>query len=164
MRYMRYAGCLRPAAAKQHSFKLWFYYSRMTSVKQEKKIQKPLSLFPIYLNWIKQKSKPTNWEQGFDASERLQALTYIFIRENNQMSWPRVIGITFQSFGLLWVCVCVCVCVCVLVAQSCLTLCDSMDCSPPGSSVHGILQTRILEWVAMPSLRGSSRPRDRTLV
>ena len=48
------------------------------------------------------------------------------------------------------VCVCVCVCVCVLVAQSCPTLCDPTDCSPPGSSVHGILQVRILEWVAMP--------------
>ena len=40
--------------------------------------------------------------------------------------------------------------------QSCLTLCDPMDCSLPGSSVHGILQARILEWVAMPPLRGSS--------
>ena len=39
-----------------------------------------------------------------------------------------------------------CVCVCVLVSQSCLTLCDSMDCSPPGSSVHGILQARILHF------------------
>ena len=47
-----------------------------------------------------------------------------------------------------------------LIAQSCLTLCDTMDCSPPGSSVHGILQTRTLEWVAMPSPRGSSQPRD----
>ena len=45
--------------------------------------------------------------------------------------------------------------------QSCLTLCDPMDCSPPGSSVHGILRARVLEWVAMPSSRGSSRPRDR---
>ena len=43
-----------------------------------------------------------------------------------------------------------------------LTLCDPMDCSPPGSSVHGILQTRILEWVAMLSSRGSSQPRDQT--
>ena len=42
----------------------------------------------------------------------------------------------------------------------CLTLCDSMDCSLPGSSVHGILQARILEWVVMPSSRGSSQPRD----
>ena len=40
--------------------------------------------------------------------------------------------------------------------QSCPILCDPMDCSLPGSSVHGILQTRILEWVAMPSSRGSS--------
>ena len=52
---------------------------------------------------------------------------------------------------------------CAKLFQSCLTLCDSMDCSPPGSSVHGILQARILEWVAMPSSRGSSLPRDRTL-
>ena len=43
--------------------------------------------------------------------------------------------------------------------QSCLTLHDPLDCSPPGSSVHGILQARILEWVAMPSSRGSSWPR-----
>ena len=61
-------------------------------------------------------------------------------------------------------CVCVCVCVCVLIAQSCLTLYDPMDCSLPGSSVHGILQSRILEWVAMSSSRGSSQPRDQTQV
>ena len=45
-----------------------------------------------------------------------------------------------------------CVCVC-LVTQLCLTLCDPMDYSPPGSSVHGILQARILEWVAIPFSR-----------
>ena len=44
--------------------------------------------------------------------------------------------------------------------QSCPILCDPMDCSPPGSSVHGILQVRIVEWVAMPYSRGSSGPRD----
>ena len=48
--------------------------------------------------------------------------------------------------------------------QPCLTLCDPMDCSPPGSSAHWILQARILEWVAMPSSRGSTRPRDQTHV
>ena len=46
--------------------------------------------------------------------------------------------------------------VCAKSLQSCLTLCDPLDCSPPVSSVHGILQARILEWVAMPSSRGSS--------
>ena len=52
----------------------------------------------------------------------------------------------------------------VLVAQTCPTLCDPTDCSLTGSSVHRLLQARILEWVAMPSSRGSSRPRDRTWV
>ena len=50
------------------------------------------------------------------------------------------------------------------IAQPCLTLYDPMDRSPPDSSVPGILQARILEWVAMPSSRGSSQPRNRTHV
>ena len=52
-----------------------------------------------------------------------------------------------------------CVCVCCRVR-----LCDPMDCSPPGSSVHGILQARILVWVAISSSKGSSQPRDQTYV
>ena len=52
---------------------------------------------------------------------------------------------------------------CVLVTQSCPTL-DPMDCSPPDSSVHEILWTRILEWLALPFSRGSSWPRDWTWV
>ena len=55
-----------------------------------------------------------------------------------------------------------CVCACVKFLQSCPTLCDHMACSPPGSSVNGILQARILEWIAMPSFRWSSWPRDQT--
>ena len=51
-----------------------------------------------------------------------------------------------------------------LVAQFCPILCNPMDCSPPGSSVCGISQARILEWVAMPSSRGSCQPRGRTRV
>ena len=51
-----------------------------------------------------------------------------------------------------------------LVAQSCLTLCNPMDCSLTGSSVHGILQARILEWVFIPFSRGSCWPRDQTRV
>ena len=49
-----------------------------------------------------------------------------------------------------------------LVIQSCPTLCSPTDCSPPGSSLHGILQPRILEWVAISSSEGSSSLRDRT--
>ena len=50
------------------------------------------------------------------------------------------------------------------VGQSCPTLRDPVDCRPPGSSVHGILQARILAWVAISFSRGSSQPRDRTRV
>ena len=51
-----------------------------------------------------------------------------------------------------------------LVAQSCPTLCNPMDCSLPGSSVHATLQARILEWVTVSFSRRSSRPRDQTQV
>ena len=54
---------------------------------------------------------------------------------------------------------CMHTCVC---TQSCLTVCNSTDCSTPGSSVHGIFQAKILEWVAISFFRGSSQPRDRT--
>ena len=53
---------------------------------------------------------------------------------------------------------------CVCVTQSCPTLCNCMDCSLPGSSVHGIFQARILEWVASSFSRGSSQSRDQTWV
>ena len=56
------------------------------------------------------------------------------------------------------------VCVCAKSLQSCLTLCDPMDCRLPDSSVHWILQARKLEWVAMTPSRGSSQPRDRTCI
>ena len=55
-------------------------------------------------------------------------------------------------------------CVVFKLLQPCPTLCSPMDCSPPGSSVHGILLARILKWVAIPSSRESSQPRDRTQV
>ena len=62
-------------------------------------------------------------------------------------------------------CVCVCnVCMRAKLLPSCPTLFDPMDRSPPGSSVHGILQARILEWVAISYSRGSSQPRDQTHV
>ena len=55
-------------------------------------------------------------------------------------------------------------CCCCLDAQSCLTLCDSMDCKQPGSSVHGITQARIMEWVVISFSGGSSRPSDETCI
>ena len=70
----------------------------------------------------------------------------------------------FSSFWFLWIYCMFLICVCVLVTQLCLTLCDPMDCSLPGSSVHGVLQARILERVVGPFSRGSSRLRDWALV
>ena len=66
----------------------------------------------------------------------------------------------------IYVCLCVCACARthVKLLQLCPTLCNTMDCSPPGSSVHDILQARILEWVAIPFSRGSSPPRYWTWV
>ena len=52
----------------------------------------------------------------------------------------------------------------VLIAQLCQIVCNPMDCSPPGSTVHGILQARILEWIALPFSKGSFWPRDQTQV
>ena len=51
-----------------------------------------------------------------------------------------------------------------LVTKPCLTLCDPVDCSPPGSSVHGISQARVLEWAAISFSRGSSQPRNQTRI
>ena len=65
---------------------------------------------------------------------------------------PRVYGIPCVHHGMP--------CVLCSVSQPCATLCDPMDCCPPGSSVRGIFQARILEWVAISSSRGSFPPRD----
>ena len=64
----------------------------------------------------------------------------------------------FTYVALQPLCVCVCVCVHVQSLESYPALCDPMDCSPPGSSVHGILQARILEWVAILTSRGLPGP------
>ena len=61
-------------------------------------------------------------------------------------------------------CVCVCLCVSVLFTQPCSTLCDPVECSQSGSSVHGISQVKILEGVAFSCSWGSSRPRNQTCV
>ena len=69
------------------------------------------------------------------------------------------------EIGTLLPCSFLCVCVCVgSVAQSCLTLYNPMDCSPPGSCVNGISQARLLGWVAVSFSRGSSQSRDQTWV
>ena len=74
------------------------------------------------------------------------------------LTTKKYICILYHAFVYVTSNVCVCVCVC-LVPKSCLTLCDPMDCSQPGSSVHGICQVRILEWVVVPFSTDFANPR-----
>ena len=76
-------------------------------------------------------------------------------------AWEFVLLMSSQVILTWMVCSCCCVC---SVAQLCLSLCDPTDCSLPGSSIHGISQARMLEWVAVSFPRGSSQPRDQTCV
>ena len=91
---------------------------------------------------------------------------FLWVQANVSRCSFAVVPLTHCSYDLfilvdVLICEIVCVCVCV---QSCLSLWDPMDCSLPGSSIHGISLGRILEWVAISFSRGSSRPRDRTHV
>ena len=95
------------------------------------------------------------------ALEKLWNFTFIFYTPS---PWPSFLKVSFicvvqilsyQIHIYMFVCVC---------AQSCLTLCDSMNCSLPGSTVHGVFQAKILEWAANSYSRGSSQPKDWTHV
>ena len=70
----------------------------------------------------------------------------------------------YRAINPVYVCVCVREHACVCISHSALSVCNPMDCSPPGFSAHGILQARILEWVATAFSSGSSEPRDQTQV
>ena len=108
------------------------------------------------------------WVRIFDKSRVCLEDCTLILRD---LSWaPITITITFSKWDLqnlhrTCVCVCVCVCVCArTVVKSCLILFNPMDCSPPGSSVYGVFQTRILEWISISFCRESAWPRDRTCV
>ena len=115
-------------------------------------VKVPHPLWPTNQNILKKKKKTRN----NIVTNSIKTLKMVHIKKKS-----------FKQRVYKSPCVCVCVCVCVLcalVAQSCLTLCDPTDCSPPGFSVHGILQAQILEWIDISFSRGTSQPRDRTLV
>ena len=107
----------------------------------------------------------------FSRHQSFPQLTCKFLKIRNHVLYsfckPRTARIgDVDKILLHWLCCLpsVCVCVCVLVTQPGLTLCDPMDYYLSGSSVHRILQARILERVAISFSRASSRPRDRTRV
>ena len=78
-------------------------------------------------------------------------------RDDSTLQWLPVYFLSFVTIAILSL-------VCVLVAQSCPTICNPVDYSPSGSSVHRVLPARTLEWVTIPFSRCSSQPRDQTRV
>ena len=105
------------------------------------------------LGRITQPKSTVNWSHLTRKDTFFQSLSYLKRPLGEKIKTPvlpwKPLGISIS-------------CVCVLVIQLYLTLCHPMECSPQGSSVHGILQARILEWVAIPFSRGSAWPRDQT--
>ena len=110
--------------------------------------------------WPKRKNIYITWLNFYLRTGQIWGFwSFKYITGNHGFN---IFGFNYLSFNKYLstsVCVCVWVCVCVLVAQSCPTLYDPMDDSLPGSSVHGILQARVLEWVAISFSRGPSQPR-----
>ena len=94
-------------------------------------------------------------------TERLNIRGFLGSVTVDWVSSPSVSLAHSRHWMSVYCAVCASECLC---AHSCLTLCNPMHCSPPGSPVHGILQGRTLEWVAIPFSRGSSPPRDLTRV
>ena len=91
-----------------------------------------------------------------DISSLSHSIIFLYLDRDNQMrhlSFPNILNVR----------ICMCLCSCMLT-QSCPTLCDSMDCSPSGLSVHGVSKARILQQVATSYFRGSSWPRDQTCI
>ena len=117
--------------------------------------------FISFFEKLKKKKNTRKTHEGFLFTSKIFNQTRnAFINSTKGGFWTGFISwlvswMIQNVISLLWlfpsVCVCVCVCVCVLVARSCLTLCNPMDCSPPGSFVYRVFQARILEGVAMLS-------------
>ena len=108
-----------------------------------------LLLCPLWVSWTFQGNGnfPTKIDSDINQGKTL---------------WARTVCKQMSTISLVFWAINNHTCMCAKSLQPCLTLCNSVDCGLPGSSVHGILQARILEWVAIPSSRGSSWPRDQT--
>ena len=140
---------------KEHSFlrvwgEIYCDYINICSVSCEEpwKASSPLEIFPYFIfeNFLMAGCENVDMRWKNPTKRELANL------ESLKISRGEVIS-TWKNVKLK-----------VLVTQPRPTLCDPMDCGPPGSSVHGILQTRVLEWLAIPSSRESSWPRDQTLL
>ena len=115
----------------------------------------------LFFKWI------TNKDLWYSTGNSAQCYMAAWMGGEFGREWIHIyVQLSPSTVHLKLLQLCVHLCVCEKVIQLCLTLCDPMDCSLPGSSVHGILQARILEWVAVPFSRGSKpgiEPRSPTV-
>ena len=127
-----------------HSLLLWFHSIHCSSLW--------CTLFPLLSIFLSFSFCSSNWILSTDLSSNL--FFYFFLFLGQVCCWISLLNSSVYSLSYVHA----------KLSPSRVTLCDPMDCNPPQSSVHGIHQAIILEWVAMCSSRGSSRPRDRTRV
>ena len=115
-------------------------------------LQKSAYVSPRILDTLQSKHKAVKPKQSFKFIKLTCKL--------GAQSWGCFLMLLLWEILSTCLSVCIDMCMCTQSLQLCLTPCDPTDCGPPGSSVHGILQERILEWVAMPSSKESSQPRQ----
>ena len=141
--------------------------SKLVQISSSKRSPRELTLPQVHWNSLSLKDYTWIWSQSPESLRQVVNLASVWV-----FAFSLLFGVIstccWHSF-LLWYAFpqtgfWLSARVCAKSFQSCLTLCNPRGCSPPGSSVHGILQARILEWVAMPSSMGSSQPRDWTCI
>ena len=119
----------------------------------------------VYNPWGHRESNTTGcvhihmYNNGFSSLSKTRTCWYLMKIIGNIILLIKV----FYKVKITWTCF-QSSCYCCLVAQSCSSLCDPVDCTPPSSSVHGIPQAIIVKWVSISFSKGSSRPRDQTHV
>ena len=152
---------------------------RKTSTSASLTTLKPLTVWittncgKFLKRWEYQTTSPVSWETCMWVKKQqlelgMEQCTGSKLGKVVQQGWychPTYLTYMQRVCVCVDVCVCVWICVCVgWVVRSCPTLCNPMDCSPPGSSVNGVFQARIQEWVAIFSSRWSPQTRDQTRI
>ena len=138
-----------------HSVKIYEYFSN-TFKRKVPSIILPLEIHLGSYGKLENVGWSTRWQEGICSSAA--ALDWVYYPVTlSRMFWLWARWVVSGTHQTCRVCA-------RSVTQSCPALCHAMDCNPPGSSVHGILQARVLEWVAISFCRGSSPPRDWTQV
>ena len=129
----------------------WFWYGTIIYMSSLGEIEgnAPRTLIFCNFPWVYDFFKIQRFKNQFENRLKIKAKTQKWSKLRTHIWWAN--NDPFRSAEFVH-------------TQSCPTLCDLTDCSPPGSSVHGILQARILQWVALSSSRGSSWPRKWTHV